>query len=173
MQLWLIILLSVIGAYLLILVVNVIFVLSFYSIMKKHDRAIQIILKTKYDSLKDLIKKMDENWDIEVDTETKHLLDEAGKLLNDKEFIKHCDDIKKKLSYINSQLSALCEEDERVVADNDYILIKENVSQLDNVYRSNVIMFNADVLGFNYWVRFLPFRYLWLLFRIKLKDFIS
>lgn len=173
MELWLIILLSVIGTYLLILVVNVIFVLSFYSIMKKHNRAVQIILKTKYDSLKDLIKKMNEKWNIEIDDETKHLLDEAGQLLNEKEFIKHCDDIKKKLSYINSQLTALCEEDNKVIEDNDYILIKENVSQLDNVYRSNVIMYNADVLGFNYWVRFLPFRYLWLLFRIKLKDFIS
>lgn len=141
--------------------------------MKKHNRAIQIILKTKYDSLKDLVKKLDEKWNININEETRHLLDEAGHLLEEKEFIKHCDDIKRKLSYITSYLFALCEDDERVLEDNDYILIKENVSQLDNVYRSNVIMYNADVLGFNYWVRFLPFRYLWLLFRIKLKDFIS
>ena len=119
------------------------------------------------------MKKMTTIWNMNISEEVMHLLNESEELLSQQDFFKSCDEIKKKLSYINNELTASCEENEEVKNNDEYILIKENIKQLDSVYRSNVIMYNADVLGYNYWIRFLPFRYLWLLFRLKLKDFIS
>ena len=173
MQPWLIAIIIVAGLYVLLLIANTTFVISFYIIMNKHNRAIKIILKSKLDSLKELIKKMTNNWGMEINNEDMHLLDESQTMLDEKDFIKDCDEIKKNLSYINNELNSLCEENESIKNDDEYILIKENIKQLDSVYRSNVIMYNADVLGYNYWIRFLPFRYLWLLFRFKIKDLIS
>lgn len=170
---WLIVLIIVLGVYVLIIITNVIFVLSFYTIMKKHEKAIRIILKSKHDSLSNLVKLMKSSWNLIVDEESIHLLDETSKELKNKDFILTCDETKKKLSYIKTNLTSVCDEVEEVKNNDDYILIVENVDQLDSVYRSNVIMHNADVLGYNYWVRFLPFRYFWLLIRIKQKGFIS
>ena len=173
MQPWLIAIIVIAGLYVLLLVTNTIFVISFYIIMNKHNRAIKIILKSKLDSLKELVKNMTNNWEMEVNSDDIHLLDDSQRMLDEKEFIKECDNIKKNLSYINNELTSKCEENESVINSDEYILIKENIKQLDSVYRSNVIMYNADVLGYNYWIRFLPFRYLWLLFRLKIKDLIS
>ena len=173
MQPWLIAIIVIAGLYVLLLITNTIFVISFYIIMNKHNRAIKIILKSKLDSLKELIKQMTNNWGIEIKNENMHLLDESERMLDEKDFIKNCDEIKKNLSYINNELTILCDENESINNCDEYILIKENIKQLDSVYRSNVIMYNADVLGYNYWIRFLPFRYLWLLFRLKIKDLIS
>ena len=173
MEPWLIVLIVVIGIYLLLVITNIIFVLSFFTIMKKHEKAIRIILKSKYDSLNNLVKLLKTKWNLEVDIENIHLLDEVAKVLQRKDFILDCDETKKKLSYIKTNLSSFCDENEEVKNSDDYILIIESVEQLDSVYRSNVIMYNADVLGYNYWVRFLPFRYFWLLIRIKQKGFIS
>ena len=173
MQPWLIVIIVIAGIYLSLLIVNIIFIISFYVIMNKHNRAFKIILKSKLDSIKELAKKMSAVWGMEINNEYTHLLDESQNMLNEKDFLKDCDTVKKNLSYINNDLSSMCEENEEVKNDDEYILIEENIKQLDSVYRTNVIMYNADVLGYNYWIRFLPFRYLWLLFRLKLKDFIS
>ena len=172
MEPWLLVIIIVVGIYLLLLVTNVIFVVSFYVIMKKHDRAISIILRSKYDGLKQMVKLLEKN-EITISNEIKKLTEEIDKVLLEDLKVNVYEDIKKKLSYLKSLIYSVIEENEQIKQTDEFELIDDNISQLDNVYRTNVIMYNADVLGYNYWVRFLPCRYIWLIFRFKLKDLIS
>ena len=173
MKEFLIVLFIVLGVYLLIILLNIVFVISFYIIMKKHDKAVKIILKSKLDSLNNLKKLMIEKWNLHVDEELIKLLDEVETTISKKNYILECDEAKKKLSYVKTNLSSVCDEHKEVTETDEYVLIIENVTQLDSIYRSHVIMYNADVLGYNYWIRFLPCRYIWLLLRFKTKSFIS
>ena len=172
MEPWLLVIVIIVGIYLLLLVTNVIFVVSFYVIMKKHDRAINIILRSKYDGLKQMVKLLEKN-EITISNEIKKLTEEIDEVLLEDLKVNVYEDIKKKLSYLKSLIYSAVEENEQIKQTDEFELIDDNISQLDNVYRTNVIMYNADVLGYNYWVRFLPCRYIWLIFRFKLKDLIS
>ena len=172
MEPWLLVIIIIVGIYLLLLATNVIFVVSFYVIMKKHDRAINIILRSKYDGLKQMVKLLEKN-EITISNEIKKLTEEIDNVLLEDLKVNVYEDIKKKLSYLKSLIYSVIEENEQVKETDEFELIDDNISQLDNVYRTNVIMYNADVLGYNYWVRFLPCRYIWLMFRFKLKDLIS
>ena len=58
-------------------------------------------------------------------------------------------------------------------SDMEFVQNKNNVNELDVQYRNNVIMYNADVLGYNYWIRFLPCRFIFQMFKIKKKEIIS
>ena len=172
MKPWLLAIIIVVGVYLLLIITNIIFVVSFYVIMKKHDKGINIILKSKYDSLKSLISLLKNN-DVSLTDEIENLSKEINDILFKKFEVTECENIKKKLSYLSSLLYAIIEDREDIKSLDEYEILNDNITQLDSVYRSNVIMYNADVLGYNYWVRFLPCRYLWLLFRFKEKDLIS
>lgn len=170
METWLLVLTIIVGVYLLLIAVNAIFVTSFFVIMRKHDRAIAIILKSKLDNLKDLIKILD-GYNAEISQELRELCSKTSDYLLGKDRLDNVEEVKKNLSYLKSELYTLIEE--KNYSDDKIELISETITQLDSVYRTNVIMYNADVLGYNYWIRFLPCRYIWLLFRTKEKDLIS
>ena len=172
MKPWILAIIIVVGVYLLLIITNIIFVVSFYIIMKKHDKGINIILKSKFDNLKSLVSLLKEH-EIIFDEEAELLLKEIDALLLKEFKVNECESIKKKLSYLSSLVYSKIEEREDIKKLDEFELLNDNITQLDSVYRSNVIMYNADVLGYNYWVRFLPCRYLWLLFRFKEKDLIS
>ncbi len=164
--------LGILGAYLLLFIINLIFVGVFSFIMKKHNRGIAINLSSLYDSLNYLLSLLKEH-----NVENIEELEQKLVSLNVKSFedqnSQECQNSKKELTYIRTSLIAIAEQNKEVVNDERYISLKETIDQLMTVYRSDVIMYNADVLGYNYWIRFLPFRYVFLLFKVKTKDIIS
>ena len=60
-----------------------------------------------------------------------------------------------------------------LINDPDFLQAKNNVLESDAIYRNNVTMYNADVLGYNYWIRFFPCAFVFKLFRVKKKEIIS
>ena len=61
----------ILGLYLLTILVDVIFVLSFSSIMKKHDNAIKILINSKNDILRRIKERLEEN-NVYIDEELKN-----------------------------------------------------------------------------------------------------
>ena len=49
--------------------------------------------------------------------------------------------------------------------DPEFVQVKNNIIESDSIYRNNVTMYNADVLGYNYWIRFFPCKFIFKLFR--------
>ena len=168
-RVFLIIGISLVGLYLLVILVDVIFVLSFSSIMKKHDNAIRILIRSRIDTLNNIKKALiEKGLPLEKDSQTDVTSLSLKKSLafENEEFVS----IKSALSLAESKILSYITPD---MEDEAIIRLKGDLDQLNNAYRSNVIMYNADVLGYNYWIKFLPTRYIYLIFRKKEKGLIS
>lgn len=158
--------------YLALLVMNLTFIFAFRTNMKNHNNALKIILNSRLDNVKKMYQIL-----------TKHKVKVKSELITDLELIdkdtfgnqesQKCEMSKKRLSYLKESALSLANDNPSVLKDDEYQALVDTIKQLETIYRSTVIMYNADVLGYNYWIRFLPWRYLFLLFKIKEKSVIS
>ena len=160
---------SIFGFYFLLLVVDLIFVFTFNSYTKRHGKSLILVLTAIYDNEKAIINLLND-YKIKVDDKTLLVYNKIN--LDNLKNIGSVpyQETKSELSYVRENLFAIIEENKEFKELEECKQIKDALDQLLLTYRSYVIMYNADVLGFNYWVRFLPWRYLFLLFKVKLKD---
>ena len=173
MELFLIILRNVFIAiailYLIVLIVGVTFVWSFASIMSHHNHDITVILTNRRDNLIKLVgllsssgiktdkKKIDglRNFDL------KRIENQDG------EDAKNARD---ELTSYQDYLLSVYNDNQSVDKEYYYQLVLNNIYELEKVYRHHVMMYNADVLGYNFWINFLPTRFIFKLLRFKRKD---
>ena len=163
---------SILGLWLLTLIVNLIFVSSFSSIFKKHKKAIPVILSTKYDGLKSIISILNQSG---IDVDNRYVA-----LVNDisfEDFVEpgstQFEKSKNTLSYLRDELFALASLHPELEGDEEFAQAKKNIVDSDTLYRTTVMMYNADVLGYNYWTSFLPCRFVFKMFKVKKKTPIS
>ena len=58
----------------------------------------------------------------------------------------------------------------RKLSNNDEVeLIKSLLKDVNESLKTSVMAYNADVLGYNYWIRFTPCKYIFIIFKTKLK----
>ena len=163
---------SIVGLWLLTLIVNLIFVSSFNSIFNKHKKAIPVILFTKCDSLKSIISILSQSG---IDVDNRYVA-----LVNDisfEDFIEpgsaQFEKSKNTLTYLKEELFSLASTHPELQGDEEFMQAKRNIVDSDTLYRNTVMMYNADVLGYNYWIRFLPCRFVFMMFKVKKKTTIS
>ena len=163
---------SIVGIWLLLLIVNLIFVSSFSSIFKKHKKAIPVILYTKADNLKLIISILDQSG---IDVDNRYVA-----LINDisfEDFVEpgsqQFEKSKNTLTYLKDELAYIASTHPELEGDEEYMQAKRNIVDCDTQYRNTVMMYNADVLGYNYWIRFLPCRFVFKMFKVKKKTPIS
>jgi hypothetical protein len=65
------------------------------------------------------------------------------------------------------------EQNKKLAADSEYISLKKPLVEVDDDYRKAVANYNADVLGYNYWIRVLPWRWVAKLSHFHSKDVIA
>ena len=157
--------------YLLIVIVDVSFVLSFRSIMKNHDHDISIILTNKKDNLVKLIPLLNEHG-VKVDKKKADELTLFDLSRINNQNSKEAKKAREELTLLGDYFLSLCYENDKVNDTNDFLLIDNNLKDIERVYRQHVLMYNADVLGYNYWISFFLTRYIYLILRIKKKDII-
>jgi hypothetical protein len=175
LDLWLNILLTIIvvlGAImLLLLIIDLSLIGTFHTILKRHNKAMNVIIMTKYDNIQKLISVLDE---IEFPIDAK--LRDVFTSIDTKVFIcqdtKECKQARDKLTYIQSEIFFLSRKHSALETNDKYVIAKNNILETDVVYRNTVAMYNADVLGYNYWIRFMPYRWLFLILKIKKKSLI-
>ena len=83
------------------------------------------------------------------------------------------DKSKNALSYLKDEIMFLANQNPDLNSNIDFIQAKNNISESDLIYRNNVTMYNADVLGYNYWISFVPCGFVFKLFKLKKKQIIS
>ncbi len=171
-QIALIAALAVVGVWVLLLIVNLIFVGSFNSIFKKHKSAIPVILYTKMENLRSLISIL-KQFGLDIDARYLSLLNDIGPNDFDQPGTPQFDKSINALSYLKDELLFIASQHPELGDDPDFMLVKQNLIDSDNHYRNTVTMYNADVLGYNYWIRFLPCRFVFKIFRVKKKEIIS
>ena len=173
MELFLIILRNVFIAiailYLLVLIVGVTFVWSFASIMNHHSHDLTVILTNKRDNLIKLADLLNASG-IKIDKKKNDSLRnfDLKRIENhDGEDAKNARD---ELTSLSDYLLGVANDYQTSLKEDDYQLIAANIFELEKVYRHHVMMYNADVLGYNFWINFLPTRFIFKILKFKRKD---
>ena len=168
----LIVIAGIIGLWLLLLVINLIFVGSFNAIFKRHKKAIVVILYTKLENMKKLLSILNQSG-VKHDAKISNTLYNINSNDFNEPGSEEFDKSKKALSYVKDEIMFITNENQGLNQDPEFIAYRNNVNDADTQYRNNVIMYNADVLGYNYWIRFLPCRFIFKMFKVKRKEIIS
>ena len=163
---------SILGTWILLLIVNLIFVGSYLTIFKKHKKAIVVILYTKLENMRKIFSILHQSG-IDIDNRLGALLADVHEEDFNEPGSKAYDKSNNALSYLKDEVMFIVNQHPDLNGDPEFILAKSNVQEADNIYRNNVTMYNADVLGYNYWIRFFPCAFVFKLFKVKKKEIIS
>ena len=130
-----------------------------------------VTLNAKFDNIKKLFEIMIKH-DVEVD---KKLIDTLNSInimdfkIPDSEACKIARD---KLTFLREEAMNIARKQIKLEKNNEFVTAKNNVLEMDSVYRNIVACYNADVLGYNYWIKFLPNRWIFKLIKLKTKNLI-
>ena len=173
MELFLIVLrniaIALVIAYALVLIVGIAFVCSFVSIMSHHNHDLTVILTTKRDELIKLEELLVAD-DVPLDQEKVAVLEDFDlkRIENqDGEVAKNARD---ELTSLYEYFLGVVNNKNGLLDNDDYQLVLSNLTELENVYRHHLMMYNADVLGYNFWINFFPTRFIFKILRFKKKD---
>ena len=163
---------SIVGTWVLLLIVDLIFVGSYLTIFKKHRNAMVVILYTKLENMKKLFSIVNQSG-VKIDNRLTALLNDIREEDLSDPASKACEKSKNTLSYLKDEIVFLTNQNEDLANDPDFKLVKNNIIESEAIYRNNVTMYNADVLGYNYWIRFFPCAFVFKMFNVKKKEIIS
>ena len=155
--------------YLLILIVDISFVVSFSSIMKHHAHDLTVILTNKRDNLARLSEILTTNG-VKLDkkkVESIHNFDVKRIDTQDGEDAKAA---RNELTSLNEYFLSVATQNDIDDKSSEYQKIIANIYELETVYRHHLMMYNADVLGYNFWISFFPTRFIYLILRFKPKE---
>ena len=162
----------VFGTAILFIAVDVIFIVSFKRIFEKHNAALGLMLHVKYDNTKKLIECLKKN-KVEV---PERYLEVVGRIQTESfsnQELPECLEARNDLAYLRNELVMLSTSTVELSKNLELKRAKDAIVEMDANYRTLVAMYNADVLGYNYWINFLPTKYIKYIFKLKEKQIIS
>ena len=160
---------AIVIVYALILIVGVTFVWSFVSIMSHHNHDLTVILTTKRDELiklEELLK--DQN--VKLDEEKINALENFDLKRIDNQDGEDAKNAREELTSLSEYLLGAANDQQDLANNEEYQLIMSNLAELESVYRHHIMMYNADVLGYNFWINFFPTRFIFKILKFKKKD---
>ena len=163
---------SLIAIWILLLIVNLIFFGFFNSVFKKHKKAMTVILYSKLENMGKLFAILKQSG-IKIDDRLSKMLSDINVEDFQEPNMDQFEKSKNTLSYLKDEVMFIANQNPDLNTNPDFVQAKNNVIESDAIYRSNVVMYNADVLGYNYWIRFLPCRFIFKMFKVKKKQIIS
>ncbi len=157
--------------YLLLLVMNLIFYSFFKHSLQKHEKGFAIILAAKLEDIKFMFKAI-KKAGIDVDNRYYEILND----INIQDLVgqsrPECAKARETLTYLKEEGLKIAAMHPELKDNPDFVQAKRNIVDQDKIYRKYMAIYNADIIGYNYWIRFLPWRFLWLLLKVKTKDII-
>lgn len=168
LQIALIVFLVIFGIYVLLLITDIIFVLSFNKFFSKHLKAMIIFLNMKFDNVKRLMEIVIESG-TPVDNKFILLISDIHREDFDHVEGNGCKTVLDNLTYIKDEILYISRGSAKLQNDEEFKLARQNIATLENQYRASIATYNADVLGYNYWISFFPTRFIWKLMKFKPK----
>ena len=162
----------VLGVAFLFLATDVIFILSFRKIFKKHNAALGLMLHVKYDNTKKLVDCLNKN-NVHVPYRYIEVINRIKTESFANQELPECLEARNDLAYLRNELVLLTNSSEALSKNLELKRAKDAIVEMDANYRTLVAMYNADVLGYNYWINFLPTKYIKYIFKLKEKQIIS
>lgn len=155
--------------YIVILIVDISFVCSFSSIMKRHAHDLTFILTNKRDNLVKLAGILTSNG-VKLDKKKIETLNNFDIKRIEKIDGEDAKNARAELASLSDYLLAVCSQGDFSIEEDEYQQALDNISELENVYRHHIMMYNADVLGYNFWISFVPTRYIYKILKVKFKE---
>lgn len=173
---WYEILIIVVGSLLLIYVLGFIVNLAFIAIFKRkineHRKAIAIVLTQKKEALLNLILLMEKR-DSKLDNRYFALLQDIDPNYFLKIYSPETKKARESLSYVRQELAGISNRNSDLQKNEEFKLLIALINSLDEQFRVLLAAYNADILGYNYWIAFKPYRYIFILNKTEKKDLIS
>ena len=155
-----------------LLLFDLFFVFFFNTILKKHSKAMIVILNTKYENTKKLYEII-QSYQVPIDDKILQELNRINTSAFSKPDSKEGEEVRNILSYLKDEAMFIANKNKDLLNKADFQIARNNVLELDTQYRNDIAMYNADVLGYNYWISFLPCRFIFLIFKVQKKNIIS
>ena len=159
------------GLYLLCVILDIIFVVSFSSILARHDHDLFLILTNKKDNLDQLASLLNKNG-VKLDKKMVEALEKFDLKIIEHQDGEEAKNARDKLTSISEYLLLTARENKKVADSDEFIELSANIDEIEKVYRQHTILYNADVLGYNFWITFVPTKYIYLILKKKKKDLI-
>ena len=176
MELFLIVLRNIvifIGAlYLLFVIISAVFVISFSSILSHHDHDLFVILTNKKDNLDNLASLLSKN-SVKLEKNKIEQLNHFAIETIEHQNGQAAKEARELLTSLSDYLLTAGRENAKVSGEDAFLLIESNLNELEGVYRQHVVLYNADVLGYNFWISFFPTAFIFKILRHKPKDIIN
>ena len=77
------------------------------------------------------------------------------------------------LTSLSEYFLYVARDNDKVTNDAEFELISGNVEESEKLYRQHVVLYNADVLGYNFWISFFPTKFIYIILKFKAKDIIN
>ena len=152
------IILGLLALYLLLFVAVISVVSSFRRMMKRDNKSVRVAMSAKLDLMKKF-QEIIEKKKIKLSESCLHSL----KYLDTEDFL---DVQKDEFGQSRDELVAVELEIKSVVSDNKKLFNNSEIQLLDALLKdlneslkTSVAMYNSDVLGYNYWIAFAPYKF--------------
>ncbi len=159
---------SLLTAYVLLFIVNLVFVNLFLKRLKVHNNALTIILNQKYDNLIELYQIYKKH-NIDLSNVNKELFNidiNVFKIIDSKE----CLNARQLLSTVKQELTSIYKRNDKLTKNEQIIFLLKILNEIDEQFRAISASYNSDIIGYNYWIRFKPYMYIFLFNRVEKKD---
>lgn len=162
----------VLSIYLLLAVIYAFQMRSFFRQISKRKDAIDVLTAQKYDLLR-MIGKLFVRFQIDVPQE--FLLSKRPRFEDTLQNIKDTERtiVKSFLVQTAQALFYYGEQNQSLSVDPEYVSLKKSLAEVDELFRKQVAIYNADATNYNFWQKFILFRWVALLFRHQFKELIS
>ena len=131
-----------------------------------------VTLNAKFDNIKklfDIMKKLN----VKIDQKYLDAIDSIDANSFKHQWTEECKKSRDKLTYLRDEALFIARSQKNLEKNNEFITAKNNVIEMDTVYRNIVACYNADVLGYNYWISFWPTRWIWKMLKFKNRDLLE
>ena len=140
--------------------------------VEKRNHNVNILLAQKYDILI-LIAKIFKKYNLEIPSEFEEELspkmEDSLKKLTLTEILT----VKAYLMKASQNLLYFAEANKNIKDDTEFMILRKSLLEIDVNYRKAIALYNADALGFNYWIHFPLFRPVSVIMRFKDKEILS
>lgn len=145
---------------------------SFYLQLSKRKDAIDVLTAQKYDLLR-MIGKLFVRHNIDVPQE--FILSKRPRFEDTLQNIKDTERtiVKSFLVQTAQALFYYGEQNQQLSVNPEYVSLKKSLAEVDELFRKQVAIYNAQVTNYNWWIQFILYRWISILFRHQLKELIS
>ena len=154
------------------MIFDIAFVVSFNVIFRKHQKAITILLNVKYDNVRNLYIFLEENG-YQINEKTMELAAKIQKNDLNEPGTKSFENSMNNLTFLSNAVCTIVNKNVELRNDEEIKLFMDNIKTSDQQFRTVVTMYNADCLGYNYWISFWPTKFIWKLFKFKSRHLID